>query len=709
VSGTTSEQLAQPAAATPGHERADRLGARLRSPEGALRFAGLAVVIAAAAVLNTVRLSQNGYGNIFYSAGVRSMLRSWHNFFFVASDPAGLVSIDKPPLGLWLQAASAELFGFHPLSVLLPEALAGVAVAAVLYAVVARRFDTLAGLTAGLVCAVFPSFVAVSRTNNVDAPLILLMLLACVAAIRACESGRWRALLLSGVLVGLAFNTKTLAAYLAVPGIALAYLVCAPVTLRRRIAQLLVAGAVAGVVSFAWIVVVEATPASQRPYVGSSTDNTELGLTFNYNGFGRVEGQSGGPGATHGKQGARVPIDVARHVDAQRAREHHPPPFPPQPPPGRNYNKGRFPTPIPFGTSPSPLRLFRSGLDDQAGWLLPLAFFGLIAALALLWFERRDPAAGELAAGVPVGPATPRPWRRDPRLAAVIVLGGWFAVEGVVLSLSKGIVHPYYVSALAPGTGAMAGIGLYSVLRLGHRQGAARWVGLGLAAAAVIGTVAAELVIMHRYHYLHWFRPVLAVAAAACLIALLAAVVLGRGRAASAAAVAAIALLLIVPAGYASTTWLAPVQSTFPAAGPKQYAGWGGVGLNPRALAIDHALLAYARSHGATKRFELMTVSAPTAASFVLLGANVSGMAGYSGVDPALDGPALAKLVERGEARYVVLGGEYSTRGGNRATQAVLAACRELAPFEWRSPDPYPNGLTLFDCAGRERQLAAHG
>ena len=90
-------------------------------------------MIAAAAVLNTVRLSQNGYGNIFYSAGVRSMLRSWHNFFFVASDPAGLVSIDKPPLGLWLQAASAELFGFHPLSVLLPEALAGVAVAAVLY------------------------------------------------------------------------------------------------------------------------------------------------------------------------------------------------------------------------------------------------------------------------------------------------------------------------------------------------------------------------------------------------------------------------------------------------------------------------------------------------------------------------------------------------------------------------------------------------
>jgi 4-amino-4-deoxy-L-arabinose transferase-like glycosyltransferase len=689
-----------------------RVRARLRSPEGALRLAGLAIVIASAAVLNTVRLSQNGYGNIFYSAGVRSMLRSWHNFFFVASDPAGLVTIDKPPLGLWLQAASAELFGFHPLSLLLPEALTGVAVAAVLYVVVARRFGTLAALTAGLVCAVFPSFVAVSRTNNVDAPLILLMLFACAAAIRACESGRWRWLLLSGALVGLAFNTKTLAAYLAVPGIALAYLLCAPVSVRRRIAQLLIAGVITVAVSFAWIAVVEATPASQRPYIGSSTDNTELGLTFNYNGFGRVEGQAGGPGATRGRPGARVPLSVAQRVDSQRAREHHPPPQPAETFAGPSPNTGRYPKPIPFGGSPSPLRLFGVGLGDQAGWLLPLAFFGLIAALVLLWLERggteeADPEDAEPAeAGAPAGPA-PAHWRRDPRLAAVIVLGGWFAVEGVVLSLSKGIVHPYYVSALAPGTGAMAGIGLYSMIRLCRRR--PPYAGLLLAVAAVASTVAVEIVLMHRYEYLRWFVPVLAVAAAACLVALLAATVRGRGRSAAVAACAAVALLLVAPAGYASTTWLAPVQSTFPAAGPKQYAGWGGVGLDARAVAIDRALLSYARRHGATKRFELMTVSAPTAASFILMGANVSGMAGYSGVDPSLDGKGLAKLVERGEARYIVLGGEYSTRGGNGSTRAVLAVCHELAPFQWRSPVSYPNGLTLFDCAGRARRLAATG
>jgi 4-amino-4-deoxy-L-arabinose transferase-like glycosyltransferase len=711
VSRIASEPLAAAPAAPPAGKTEPGVRERLQSPEGALRLLALGIVVAAAAVMNTVRLSQNGYGNIFYSAGVRSMLRSWHNFFFVASDPAGLVTIDKPPLGLWLQAASAKLFGFHPLSVLLPEALAGVAVAAVLYLVVTKRFGVLAGLTAGLVCAFFPSFVAVSRTNNVDAPLILLMLLACAAAIRACESGRWPTLLLSGALIGLAFNTKTLAAYLAVPGIALAYLLCAPVSVRRRILQLLAAGVLAGAVSFSWIAVVEATPASQRPYVGSSTDNTELGLTFSYNGFGRVEGQAGGPGTTHGEEGAHVPFAVAHRVDAQREREHpNHPPLPPEPKITNSPNVGRYAKPIAFGEAPSPLRLFGVGLGDQAGWLLPLAFFGAIATLVLLWLERRGPERTRQAGGPEEPVRGPAIWRRDPRLATVIVLGGWFAVEAAVLSLSKGIVHPYYVSALAPGTGAMTGIGLYSLLRLcRRREGWGRIAGLVLGAAAVLGTVATEIVLMHRYEYLHWFVPVLAVAAAACLLALLAATVLRRTRIATVAALAAVALLLVAPAGYASTTWLAPVQSTFPAAGPKQYAGWGGVGLDARAVAIDRALLAYVRRHGATKRYELMTVSMPTAAPFVLMGANVSGLAGYSGVDPVLDGKGLAKLVEAGEARYVLLGGEYSTRGGNGATRATLAACRELAPFEWGSPDPYPQGLTLFDCRGRERQLAAQG
>ena len=179
--------------------------------------------IALAAVLNTWALGQNGYANVYYSAGVKSMLLSWHNFFFLAADPAGLVSIDKPPLGLWVQAASARLFGFAPLSLLLPQALMGVAAVAALYAIMHRRYGTLAASAGALTLAVFPAFVAVSRDNNVDTLLILFMTLACGAALRATESGRLRTLLVAAVLVGLAFNTKMLEAYLIVPGLALAY------------------------------------------------------------------------------------------------------------------------------------------------------------------------------------------------------------------------------------------------------------------------------------------------------------------------------------------------------------------------------------------------------------------------------------------------------------------------------------------------------
>src|SRR5438270_3592149 len=281
---SSAEPLTPPPAA-PHTATAEPSGAGraawLRGPLPAVRVGprhlALVGVLALSAVLNTHRLSQNGYANIYYSAGVKSMLRSLHNFFFVSFDPGGLITVDKPPLGLWVQGASAKVFGFAPLSLLLPEAIIGVLAVALLYRIVARRLGPAAGLASALAMAVFPSYVAVSRSNGVDPLLILLMVMACGAAVRAAETGRWRWLIGSAVLVGLAFNTKTLAAYLVVPGIALAFLVCAPGSVWRRALQLAVAGAVMVAVSFSWMAVVELTPASKRPYVGSSKDNTELG------------------------------------------------------------------------------------------------------------------------------------------------------------------------------------------------------------------------------------------------------------------------------------------------------------------------------------------------------------------------------------------------------------------------------------------------
>jgi len=671
-----------------------------------LRHLAVIVPVAVSAVLNTVKLSQNGFANLFYSAGVKSMLRSWHNFVFVSFDPGGLITVDKPPLALWVQAASAKLFGFSPLSLLLPEAIAGVLAVALLYLLLARRLGMAAALAGSLALAVFPSFVAVSRDNGVDPVLILLMILACAAAIRAAETGRLRMLVCCGVMVGLAFNTKTLAAFLVVPGIALGYIACAPGSIVRRVTQLLLGGLAMLVVAFAWIAFVDLTPASKRPYVGSSTNNSELGLTFEYNGFGRVEGQAGGPGDVAVRAGAYVPASRQRAVNdaaraaaraASAAHPSKPAPPAPAPAPAPKTSTGRERNPIPFGGPPRLLRLFGVGLGDQAGWILPFALFGLFGAGLLALLAYRAPARDD----VDDAPPAEQPLgRRDPRLATLLVLGVWFLVEAAVLSLSKGIVHPYYVSAIAPGAAAMAGAGAVAFVTLA--RGPRRIWGLMLAAAGVATTVAAQIVLLHREHYLLWFIPVLLVGAAVGLAALLA-----LRRLAAPAVALTFLLLLVAPGAYATTTWLAPVEGTFPVAGPKHDAGSGGYGVNPRDLAIDRALLEYVSTHGPGSRWALLTVASDTAAPLMLLGLNAGAVGGYSGTDPALDGRGLARLVARGEARYVLLGGEYSLRGGNRATVAVLRACRELAPSEWHSPVGFPFGLVLFDCAGRERELAA--
>ena len=280
------------------------------------------------------------------------MLRSLHNFFFVSFDPGGLIMVDKPPLGLWVEAASAKLFGFSPLSLLIPEAIIGALGVLLLYRALARRLGGWAAVAGALALAVFPSFVAISRTTNVDALLILLMILACDAGMRAIETGRWRTLLWSAALVGLAFNTKTLAAYLVVPGIALGYLLCAGVSVRRRLAQLLTAGLVMVVVSGAWIAVVELTPASKRPFVGSSTDNTELGLTFSYNGFGRVGGQTGGPGnIPKGSGGLARTVTPGKANQPRRLSKRRPP----------RPRRRSCPTAAPGTRSPPSGRLARCG------------------------------------------------------------------------------------------------------------------------------------------------------------------------------------------------------------------------------------------------------------------------------------------------------------------------------------------------------------
>src|SRR5579871_135496 len=202
---------------------------------------GLGAVMIVSIFMNFYQLGQNGFGNLYYAAGVRSMADSLHNFFFVSFDPGGFVTIDKPPLGFWLQVASVKVFGFTPFAIFLPQALAGVLSVLLLYHLVRRHFGVIAGLLAALALAITPISVVTNRNNTIDSTLALALLLGAWAVLKAAETGKLRWLLLSAAFVGLGFNIKMAEAYLVIPAFGVLYLLAAPRKIWTRIWHLALA------------------------------------------------------------------------------------------------------------------------------------------------------------------------------------------------------------------------------------------------------------------------------------------------------------------------------------------------------------------------------------------------------------------------------------------------------------------------------------
>jgi 4-amino-4-deoxy-L-arabinose transferase-like glycosyltransferase len=372
---------------------------RERASAGARRLLArpeLLALIALSGVLNLWALGRNGWANVYYSAAVRSMSSNWHDFLYAAFDRGGVMTVDKPPLALWVQSLSVRAFGYHPLSILVPQALMGMATVALVYDLVRRRFGRAGGFIAGLALALTPMTVAISRHNNPDALLVLTCVAAVWCLVRGLENGRARWLVAAGLSVGLGFETKMGIALAVVPGIAAAWLWIAPAARGRlhALRQLAGAGAAMVLVGGAWPALVELTPASSRPWVAGTADNRVLSLIFEYNGLGRVDGQAGGPGGPAGGQSTT------------------------------------------FGGASGPLRLLNSALGGQVGWLLG---FVLLTGSAMLISSRLR--------------------RADPRSGWLLAVGGSFLATAVLFSFASGIFHPYYVSLLAPFLAALAGAG----------------------------------------------------------------------------------------------------------------------------------------------------------------------------------------------------------------------------------------------------------
>lgn len=264
---------------------------------------GLWVVLILAGFLYAWDLSRNGDANAFYAAAVLSGTESWKAFFYGSLDPASFITVDKPPFAFWAMGISARIFGFNSWSLLLPQAAEGVAAVAVVYAAVRRSVAGLTGergaqaaaLIAALVLTLTPITVAINRDDNPDTMLTLLLALGAWALLESLRSRRPVLMLsLSGLAFGLAFNTKMLEGFIALPAIPLVYLIAADGRLRKRIGRMLPAGAVLAVVTLSWMTIVDLIPKSSRPFVGGSANDTVWNLVIAYNGVGRVLGKGKG-------------------------------------------------------------------------------------------------------------------------------------------------------------------------------------------------------------------------------------------------------------------------------------------------------------------------------------------------------------------------------------------------------------------------------
>jgi 4-amino-4-deoxy-L-arabinose transferase-like glycosyltransferase len=592
--------------------------------EKILTRVALGGIITLAALLRLVNLSAIGYANHYYTAAVVSMLHSWHNFFFVAAEPGGAVSVDKPPLGLWIQAISAHIFGINGFAMVLPEILAGLLSVILIYHLVRRSFGAGAGLLAALVLAVTPVVVATDRNNTADSTLILVLLLAAWAFIKATESRKLRYLLLGAILVGLGFNIKMLAAFLPLPAFLALYFLGSPEGVWRKLGKLALAGLLLVVVSLSWATVVDLTPADQRPYVGSSGDNTVISLIIGYNGVERLLGMGG-------RQTGLAGLLTGRSAQPGLSPNISRPAF------GGGFPGGGFGGGPTGGTgTPGLTRLFTTPLSKEMSWLLPFGMFSMV--LLALGSRLRWPIA--------------------PKHQALVLWGGWLLTAGIFFSVA-GFFHEYYLSILGPPLAALVGIGSVELWQLhGRRPWLAMFLLLGVAGV----TLAFQTITAMAFVQTLWWLPAILILTAigAALVFSCSSLQLRWGALAGFACI--LAALLITPVVWSGLTAL---NSSGNQSLPSAYDGRSTGPANAGRLDLNQSLLSYLEENTQANSYLMAVPSSMQGADYVIAtGRPVLYMGGFMGQDAVLTSPELAQLVTDGKLRFIYLDARGAFRDG---------------------------------------------
>ncbi|MBE1496210.1 4-amino-4-deoxy-L-arabinose transferase-like glycosyltransferase [Amycolatopsis lexingtonensis] len=685
-------------------------------------FAGICV---AAGVLYAWRIGAGQLGNTYYSAAVKSMTGSFTNFLFGSFDPYGVFTVDKPPMSLWPQALSVLVFGFHGWALLLPQVLEGVAAVFLLHRAVRLWAGENVALLAALILTLTPITVAINRDNNPDTLLVLLLIAAAYAFTRSVKADTSRArtkwLLWCAFFVGCGFVTKMMQAWIVVPGFVVAYLVGTSAPVKRRILDLLGAGAVLFASSFWWAALHDWWPGA-KPYMGGSTDGTAWNLIFGYNGFGRIFGNEGNPG------GGGPRPDLPEGITL---------------PSGMGGGAGGM-----FGGDTGLGRMFSTSVGGQISWLLPLALVVLVvvAVQGVSRMAAKQPGDAALRAG----------W---------FAWGGWLLVTAVVFSYAQGIWHPYYTTMLAPAIAAISAAGLARFWRAYRGDGAAGW--LLLPAAVALTAVWAFVLASRDPSWQGWTRWAVLVAGVVAVVALLA----GRLAEARRAVLSRVSLVLglvtvlLVPAVWSTATAATGENlGVMPAAGPSggfggiRPGGTGGPGGFPGAGdlpggtgagfpgagglpqmpggterpsggfggmlgAMDgkltdeqHRVLDYAKQHSGGAEITLAVDGSATTVAGFIIGSDetVIGMGGFSGSD---DSPSVGQLQQwtaEGKLKFV-LGGSgggmpgMSGGAGQRRQQWTAQHCTAVDPAAYggqaaqqddQNEQTGPMGMaqTLYEC-----------
>jgi 4-amino-4-deoxy-L-arabinose transferase-like glycosyltransferase len=560
----------------------------------------------------------------YYAAAVHSMAQSPAAFLFAGYDPAGVVSIDKPPLAFWVQVAGTWIFGYHWWAIALVQAAEGVAAVLVLHRTVRRWAGAHTALLAALLLALSPVTAAINRDDVPDTLLVLLLLLAAYCTTRAVEGGRTGWLAGAGALVGLAFLTKMLAAWVVLPALALAYL-AAPVPRGRKLGQLTLAGVVTVAVSLSWPVVVTLWPGG--PYVGSSSDGSIWQLIFGYNGFGRVLADDTGSLSMLGSG---------------------------------------------FGGQPGPLRLFDTTVGGQIGWLLPVAI-GSVLIAAGVWLRTRGGTPEQRAGWLLWGG-----WLVGYGVVFSIA-GGIFhpyytatLAPAVAATAAAGLTAcwRWYRAGDRAGLLLPAAIAVTSVLAFVILDRTPNWVPWLRFAILIVGVLSALLAAVPR------FFPV----ALAGLLAMVA------GPAAFAVDTAAAHPDVVAAgdpsAGPASSPVLSSMRTAFGGGETAELAYVRFMDDAPKLSQAQQQVLSYVMAQDPTAPITLAVEGGSYGADPFLINtdARVATLGGYLGLDPAPTAKQLTEWVQAGRVRFILLPAVFRQFGGSQAKAAPQAGQTEIGP-----------------------------